>query len=183
MKLQLRGRTYETGTSTASPVFYRYGCVEFLNLGGSYIDTFLSGGLYRYAVVHASRITVRAVNAGSEPIILASTVLPHDWTAGSPTLTEMLDTPKCQRASIGSSSGMDRAVIVNQCSAREVLGKDYQIAKYQMDPTQAVSTTPLYTKEPAWVVAVSAFNASTAVSYRLEIEIDWAVEFYNLDSF
>jgi hypothetical protein len=78
---------------------------------------------------------------------------------------------------------MDRVTIVNSCTAREVLGKDYQVSRYQMDPTQAVATTPLQAKEPAWVVAVSAFNASTSISYRLEIEMDWAVEFYDLDSF
>jgi hypothetical protein len=78
---------------------------------------------------------------------------------------------------------MDKVTVVNSCTSKEVLGKDWQIAKYQMDPTQAASTTPIAAKEPAWIVCVSAFNASTSISYRLEIEIDWAVEFYNLDAF
>jgi hypothetical protein len=86
------------------------------------------------------------------------------------------------RITLGSNQGVDKGTIVNQCSSREVLGKDYQAAKYQMDITQATSTTPILSAEPAWIVGVSSFNSSTAISYRLEVELEWAVEFYNLDS-
>lgn len=182
-KVCLRGRTYETATASASPFFYKYGLVEFLNLGGSYIDTYLNGGLYKYAVIHANRITVKVVNMGSEPVILACAALPHSWTAGSPTLSELLDHPTSVRTIVSAYSGMDRGQIVNHASSREILGKDFQIARYQQDYTQATSTTPLVASEPAWVVALSAFNALTSVSFRMEIEIDWNVEFYNLDSF
>lgn len=147
------------------------------------MDTFLNGGLYKNAVVHASRITVRAVNTSAEPVILACASLPYNWTSGSPTLTEILDHPTCVRNTVGGNSGQDSRAIVNVATAKEVLGKDYQIAKYQMDFGQATSTTPIYVAEPAWVVAISAFNALTAISFRMQIEIDWNVEFYNLDSF
>ena len=183
MNLCLRGRTYETATTTASPLWFRYGLIEFLNLGGSYVDTFLNGGLYKYAVVHASRITLKAVNVGSEPLILACAPLPYSWVSGSPTVAEILDQPSCIRTTIGSSSGQDKGVVVNSASARKVLGKDYQLTKYQMDITQATTTTPISATEPAWVAAVSSFNGLTAVSFRMEVEIDWNVEFYNLDSF
>ena len=183
MKLCLRGRTYETATASASPFYYRYGLVEFLNLGGSYVDTFLNGGLYKYAVVHANRITVKYVNMGSEPVILACAALPASWSSGSPTLSELLDHPTAVRTQVSAYSGMDRATIVNHASARETLGKDFQIAKYQMDYTQAISTTPINAAEPVWVVAISSFNALTQISFRMEIEVDWNVEFYNLDSF
>ena len=183
MNLCLRGRTYETATTTASPLWFRYGLVEFLNLGGSYVDTFLNGGLYKYAVVHAARIHLKAVNVGSEPLILACAPLPYSWVSGSPTLAEILDQPSCVRTTIGSSSGQDKGVVVNSASARKVLGKDYQLAKYQMDITQATSITPISSAEPVWVVAVSSFNGLTAVSFRMEVEVDWNVEFYNLDSF
>lgn len=183
MNLCLRGRTYETATATASPLWFRYGLLEFLNLGGSYVDTFLNGGLYKFAVVHAARIHLKAVNVGSEPLILACAPLPYSWLSGSPTLAEILDQPSCVRTTVGSSSGQDKGLVVNASTARKVLGKDYQLAKYQMDITQATTTTPISSAEPVWTVAVSSFNGLTAVSFRMEVEIDWNVEFYNLDSF
>lgn len=147
------------------------------------MDTFLNGGLYKNAVVHASRITIRVVNTGAEPLILASAALPYNWIVGSPTLTELLDHPTSVRQTVGASSGQDSRAITNAATAREVLGKDYQIVKYQMDIGQATTTTPIYVAEPAWVVAVSAFNSLSTISFRMEVEIDWNVEFYNLDSF
>lgn len=183
MNLCLRGRTYETATATASPLWFRYGLLEFLNLGGSYVDTFLNGGLYKNAVVHSARITLKAVNVGSEPLILACAPLPYSWVTGSPTLAEILDQPSCVRTTVGSSSGQDKGILVNSASARKVLGKDYQLAKYQMSYSQATSTTPIDSSEPAWTCLVSSFNGLTAVSFRMEVEIDWNVEFYNLDSF
>ena len=77
---------------------------------------------------------------------------------------------------------MDKLTLTNAATVREVLGKGYQAVKYQMDAAQAVNTTPLSTEEPVWVVGLSAYNASTAISYRLEIEYEWNVEFYNLTS-
>ena len=183
MSLCLRGRTYETASTTASPLWFRYGLLEFLNLGGSYVDTFLNGGLYKNAVVHAARIHLKAVNVGSEPLILACAPLPYSWVSGSPTLAEILDQPSCVRTTVGSSSGQDKGLVVNASTARKVLGKEYQLAKYQMDITQATTTTPISNAEPVWTVAVSSFNGLTAVSFRMEVEIDWNVEFYNLDSF
>jgi len=157
--------------------------VEFLNGGGSYIETFLNGGLYKYAVVHANRITIKYVNMGSEPVILACAALPHNWTAGSPTMSELLDHPTSVRTVVSAYSGMDRAQITNHASAKEILGKDYQVAKYQVDFGQATSIIPINAVEPCWTVLISAFNALTAISFRMEVEIDWNVEFYNLDSF
>jgi len=146
------------------------------------VDTYLNGGLYKYAIVHGCRITVRVVNVGTEPIILASAVLPYNWTSGSPTIGELLDHPTAVRTTAGSSTGQDRAAIVNHATSKQVLGKDYQAAKYQMDYAQATSGSPVSLSSPAWTVLVSSFNALTAISYRLEVEMDWNVEFYNLDS-
>lgn len=183
MRLSLRGRTYETITSQTSPYYFRYGLLEPLGMGGSYIETFLNGGLYKYGVVHANRITLKLVNIGSEPLILASAVLPYSWTSGSPTISELMDHPTCVKAVTGASTGQDKCVVVNSASAKEVLGKEFQVARYQVDYTQAVSATPIVTTEPCWIVLVSAFNAASTISFRLEVEVDWNMEFYNLDSF
>ena len=107
------------------------------------MDTFLNGGLYKYAVVHSARITLKAVNVGLEPMILACAPLPYSWVTGSPTLAEILDQPSCVRTTIGGSSGVDKGLVVNSASAKRVLGKDYQLAKCQMDITQATTTTPI----------------------------------------
>ena len=180
MRVSLRARTYDSGTSVTSPVWNRYGLVEFLGKGGSYTDSLF--GLYEYAVVHGCRITIRVVNTGSEPILAAVAPLPYDWISGSPTLSELADVPRCVKGSTGGSGGLDKLVLVNAITTREALGKEYQVAKYQMDPTQAASTTPLVSTEPTWLVGLSAFNALTTVSYRLEVEFEWNVEFYNLTS-
>lgn len=180
MKISLRARTYDTGSSVGSPVWNRFGLVEFLSKGGTYTDSLF--GLYNYAVVHGSRITIRVVNVGSEPILACIAPLPFDWIGNSPTLSEITDTPRCVRGTTGGSSGMDRLVLSNTSTAREALGKDYQVTRYQMDSAQAASTTPIDSLEPVWAVALSAFNASTTISYRVEIELEWNVEFYNLTS-
>ena len=180
MRVSVRARTYDTGTSVASPVWNRYGFVEFLGKGGSYIDSLF--GLYENAIVHGSQITIRVVNMSSEPIMASIAPLPYDWISGSPTLSEILDAPRAVRASTGGNSGVDKLTLTNAATVREVLGKGYQAVKYQMDAAQAVNTTPLSTEEPVWVVGLSAYNASTAISYRLEIEYEWNVEFYNLTS-
>ena len=179
-KVRIRARTYETATASSSPFYYRYGLVEYLGLIGSYSDSLY--GLYRYARIHGCKITVRAVNIGSEPAILAVAPLPHDWTTGSPTLTELLDHPKAKRATLSSYSGMDRAEGTSYCTAHEVLGDEFQTVRYTMDSTQAASTTPLVASEPAWIVAFSSFNALTAVSFRLEVELEFDVKFFDLNS-
>jgi hypothetical protein len=183
MKVALRGRTYETISGGTTGTIFKYGLVEFLGLGGSYVDTFLNGGLYKYGVVHSNRITIRAVNVAAEPIIVACAAMPATFLSGSPTLSEVVDHPTCRRAICGASTGQDKAQVVNAASAREVLGQDYQIARYQMDYTQATSSTPIVSSEPVWVMWISSFNSLNAYSCRIEIEIDWNVEFYNLDSF
>ena len=80
------------------------------------------------------------------------------------------------------NGGVDKVQIVNSAFAKDILGVEYQTAKYQMDSLQAASTTPLVATEPAWNVVVSSFNASTAISFRLEVEFDWEVDFYDLDA-
>jgi len=118
----------------------------------------------------------------SEPLIIAVAPLPYNWASLSPTLTEILDAPRCVRKNTGGNGGQDRAVLVNAITSAQALGHDYQIARYQMDSTQAASTTPIVSTEPCWTLAMSSFNALTSVSYRAEIEFEWHVEFYNLDS-
>lgn len=180
MKVAIRGRSYQSGTSTPAPLYLQYGLVEFLGNGGSYIDTLF--GLYKYAKVHRSLIRLRLVNMGSEPLILACAPLPFNWNTGSPTLSEILDVPRCVRKTTGASGGIDKIEIVNSAFAKDILGSEYQTAKYQMDSSQAASGSPLVTTEPTWQVAVSTFNASTTFSFRLEIEFEWQVDFYDLDS-
>lgn len=176
----MKGRTYDTGTSVTSPVYNRYGLVEFLQRGGNFTDSLY--GLYLAAVTHGCRISLKLINMSSEPILLAVAPLPYSWISGSPTLAEILDTPRCVRATVGGNSGMDKVSISNFASSREVLGKDYQASRYVMDATQAASSTPLNPDEPCWVVCLSAFNASTAISYRLEVELEYNTEFFNLTS-
>ena len=180
MKVVLRGRTYDTGSSATAPVYSRYGLVEFLQRGGSYSDTLFQ--LYRHAKVHHSKITLRLVNMSSEPLILAVAPLPADWNTGSPTLGEILDVPRCVRKTTGGSGGMDKVVITNSAYAKDLLGAEYVTARYQMDSTQAASSTPIISNEPTWNVVVSSFNAATAISYRLEVELEWLADFYDLDS-
>jgi len=180
MKVSIRARTYETGTSVTSPIWYTYGIVEFLGRGGSYIDSLF--GLYKNAVIHAATITVKAVNMSSEPLIVAVAPLPHNWSTLSPTIAEICDAPRCVRRNTGGNSGQDRAILSTSISTAKALGHDYQIARYSMDSTQAASTTPLIATEPAWTLALSSFNSLTSASYRAEIEMEWHVEFYNLDS-
>ena len=86
------------------------------------------------------------------------------------------------RTTAGSSTGQDRAAIVNHATSKQVLGKDHQAARYQMDYAQATSGTPVFLGSPAWTVLVSSFNSLTAISYRLEVEMYWNVEFCNLES-
>ena len=167
-------------TASSSPFYYRYGLVEFLGLPGAYSDSLY--GLYKYARIHGCRITVRAVNVGSEPAILAVAPLPHNWTTGSPTVAEILDQPKCKRTTLSSYTGMDRAEVSAYCTAAEVLGDEFQISKYNMDAGQAASTTPLVADEPTWMILFTSFNASTAVSFRIEIELEFDVKFFDLTS-
>ena len=77
---------------------------------------------------------------------------------------------------------MDRAEISSFCTAKQALGDEWQITRYNMDATQAASTTPLAADEPAWIVLYTSFNALTAVSFRLEIELEFDVNFFDLDS-
>lgn len=122
------------------------------------------------------------MNMGTEPLILAVAPLPYSWISGSPTLSEILDQPRCVRKSCGASTGKDTASLSSAHSVKSLLGKEFNIASYQMTATQAASSTPLSSDEPVWVVAVSAFNALYAVSFRLEIELEFSSEFYSLTS-
>ena len=94
----------------------------------------------------------------------------------------MLDDPGMKRVTVGSNSGMDRVSLTSFTTTKAVCGKSFQAAKYQMDATQAASSTPILSDEPVWYVAISSFNALSAVSYRLEVELQYNAEFYNLTS-
>ena len=180
MRVRLKGRTYDSGTAVTSPLFNRYGLVEFLQRGGSFADSLF--GLYNNAVVHGCKINLRLVNTSSEPIILAVCPLPYNWVSGSPTLSEILDDPGVVRTTCGSNSGKDSVAITSFTTTKAVTGKAYQAGKYRMDATQAASSTPLLSDEPVWYVAISSFNALSAISYRLEVELEFNCEFYNLTS-
>jgi len=180
MKILLKGRTYETGTGTSPPIYYQYGILEFLNRGGSFTDTMFT--LYKWAVIQHCKITVRLVNLGTEPLLAAIAPLPYDWPAGSPTMSELIDCPRSTKKTTGGNQGSDKTILTRAISSREVLGKAYQIARYQMNAAQAASTTPIFPNEPSWIVGISSFNSSTAISYRMEVEFEWHVDFYNLDS-
>ena len=180
MNVRLRARTYETASATASPIYFRYGLVEPLGFPGQYSDSLF--GLYKLARIHGAKVTIRAVNIGSEPVILAIAPLPHDWTSGSPTLAELLDHPACKRITLSAYTGMDRGVVSSYTTASKVLGDEFQTGRYNVDATQAASTTPMFANEPAWVVVCSAFNALTSISFRLEVEFEYEYKFFNLNS-
>lgn len=180
MRVRLNARTYDTGTAVASPLYLQYGIVEFLGNSGNFSDSLY--GLYKQAIIHNARITLRCVNMGTEPIILACAILPSSWTASTPTLSELLDRPGCVRKTVGPTSGMSNASISASTSAKAVLGKDFLLARFAQNIAQASSSTPIDPDEPVWTVAVSAFNALTAISYRLEVELEYGTEFYSLDS-
>lgn len=77
---------------------------------------------------------------------------------------------------------MDKAEISNAATSKSLLGSDFAAIRYQMDQAQASSATPIYNEEPCWTVVTSAFNALNAISFRLEVEITYNVEYFNLDS-
>ena len=180
MRVSTRSRTYETGSSTASPLYFQYGLVEFLGKPGQYSDSLF--GLYKYAVIHGVRINLKVVNMGSEPLIFAVAPLPFSWVGSTPTLAEILDAPRCVRTTVGGSTGMDKAEISNAITAKALLGSDVAALRYQQDQARAGSTTPLFPDEPCWTVVLSAFNALNTVSFRVEVELTYNVEYFNLDS-
>ena len=180
MRVSTRSRTYETGSSTASPLYFQYGLVEFLGKPGQFSDSLF--GLYKYAVIHGAKINLKVVNMGAEPLIFAVAPLPHSWVASTPTLGEILDAPRCVRTTVGGSTGMDKAEISNAITAKALLGSDSAVVRYQQTQAQASSSTPTFPDEPCWTVALSAFNAVTAISFGFEVELTFNVEYFNLDS-
>lgn len=180
MKVRIKTRTYETATNATSPLFSIGGLVEFLGYPGSYSDSLF--GLYKYARIRASKITLRLVNAGTEPIILAVAPMPYDFATSTPTVAEILDHPKVVRTTVGPNTGVSNGKIVNAVTVASVLGKEFVSSRYEITQAQAASTTPIEASEPAWIMLVSAFNGLTQVSYRLEIEKEYDVEWYSLDS-
>lgn len=180
MKVNLRARTYETASAAISPLYFRYGLFEFLGRTGNYSDSLF--GLYKYAIIYGGRIRLRAVNTGSEPLILAVAPLPYGWVGSTPTVGELLDNPRCVRATIGSNSGMDKVEIVNTATAKQLLGSDLAALRYQQDQAQASSSTPVFNEEPCWTAVCTSFNGLSTVSFRIEVEIEYNVQFFNLDS-
>ena len=180
MRVRIKTRTYETATNAASPLFSIGGLVEFLGYPGSYSDSLY--GLYKYARIRASKITLRLVNAGTEPVILAVAPMPYDFATSTPTVAELLDHPAVARTTVGPNSGSSNGVISKAVTAASVLGKEFVSSRYEITQAQSVSTTPIEASEPAWIMLVSAFNGLTQVSYRLEVEKEYDVEFYSLDS-
>jgi hypothetical protein len=179
LKVKLKARTYETGTATSN-VDYRYGIVEFLGKQSSFNDSLF--GLYNFAIIRACRITAKLINMQSEPIVFAIAPLPYNWSSGSPTTAELLDAPRSVKSTVSGVGGMDRAQLTNYITSQKVLGEPWQVARYQMDATQAANTTPMFNDEPVWHLYVTSFNSSTGVGYRIEVELEYDVEFYNLNS-
>ena len=55
--------------------------------------------------------SLRLVNAGTEPIILAVAPMPYDFATSTPTVAELLDHPKVARTAIGPNSGASNGVV------------------------------------------------------------------------
>ncbi len=179
MNVVIRGRTYDSLTASSSPVFNRSGITQFFGRGGSYIDSLF--GLYRYASVKAVKLTAKVVNTGSEPIILAIAQVPYDWTSGSPTLSELLDQPFARKTIVGSSTGKDTAQLTVSTTVAKALGNEFQASKYIMNAATASSGVS-DNDQPVYITALSAFNALSAISCRIEYEVEWHVTFFSLDS-
>ena len=143
MRVRVKTRTYETATNSASPLFSIGGLVEFLGYPGSYSDSLY--GLYKYARIRASKITLRLVNAGTEPIILAVAPMPYDFATSTPTVAELLDHPRVARTAVGPNSGTSNGVVSNAVTVASVLGKEFVSSRYEITQAQSVSATPIVT--------------------------------------
>lgn len=180
LRVRLKSRAYETFTNTSSPIFSSYGLVEFLGVTPSYFDSLF--GLYKSVRIHASKITVRLINMGAEPIILGVSILPIAFPSNTPTLNELLDSPDCSKKTVSGVGGLDKIVITKSTTTAKVLGSSASGVLYTMNQAQAASTTPLSNDEPAWIYGISAHNGTTQISCRVEFEMEYDAEFFSLDS-
>jgi len=178
-RVRLRKRIYDTGTNVSSPVFTGYGALEPLAQNPNYMTEFFT--MYKRARIHATNVTVRLHNTGSEPIELVVAYLPINFTTGTPTMAEIVEKTGSARNTASVSGGMDKIIVRNSASIPRLLGGKQYLADYDFDATQAASSTPISADEPGTVIAYSAFNSSSMISYRIEILLEYDFEFYDQD--
>jgi hypothetical protein len=179
-KVRLRARNYDTGTSVTSPVWNRYGILEPLNIDPLFQAELFT--MYKRARIHGCTLTLKLHNLGTEPIEMCVASLPYSYVTGSANMNELVDKPGSRRVTVSGAGGMDRATLIKSVSSRQVLGNEWGLADYDFDAAQANTSTPISADEPAWTIGLSAFNQSTAISYRLEIVLEWDYEFYDQDA-
>jgi len=180
MQIRLRARDYQTFTSSASPNFGLYGLLEFLGHSGSYSDSLY--GLYQNCRIDGSKITMKVVNMGAEPLILAVAQIPFQFFSSTPTLTELMDQPSCVKTTISGVGGMDKGSVTSVASTKQVLGSAVQGAQFYINQAQAASSTPIDGNEPIWGWAISSFNGTTQISARVEVELEYDCHFFELNS-
>jgi hypothetical protein len=119
---------------------------------------------------------------GAEPLILGLARMPFTFYTSTPTLAELLDHPSAVKTTISGVGGMDKGLVTLTASTSQLLGSAAQGTQFAMTQAQAASGTPLALDEPVWTYVLSAFNGSSNVSARVEVEIEYDATFYDLNS-
>jgi hypothetical protein len=180
LKVRLRRREWFSTTSTAVPIYTAFGLLEPVGQIPSYLTQLMGPStLYKRARIHASTITCTLVNVGSEPLLGLTAIAPYNTTTGGSSVTELVDKPHTVHKIASGVTGMDRVSWTNSVSSRTVLGKDAYLSDFDFDYTQATNSSPIQADEPGWLVVISNFNGAGNVSYRLEVVLEWDVEFFD----
>lgn len=178
-KVSLVARDYDSGSSIASPMWYRYGLLEPLGRLPQYLATLFT--MYRKARIVYSSLSVKLVNTGSsEPIELVVGTMPFNWVSGSPTISELIGKVGTRRQIASAAGGLDRCSITRGIASKTVLGHEYMLADYDFSLAQASSFTPIDAEEPVWTFTATALNSAAQIDYRLEVVINYDIEFFDL---
>lgn len=156
---------------------WRFGLSQFWNqLPGYYVELMK---IYKMSRIISVSVKVTVINTtANTPAEVVLCVLPYsDY---SKTLAQVKLMQKAAVAYLSGSGGIDKVVLSKTANLRAVLGVDSRMVRdYQQSASEAASTLALLPDTP--VLALYVGGASTEPTLRVFIEIDYLVEFFELE--
>jgi len=168
---------WSTDTTTTTLSSWRFGLAQFWNQKPGYYDEYMK--LFKMSRLTSVKVKCTVINTtANTPAEVVLVTLPYsDY---SRTLAEVKQLPSASIRYLSGSGGLDKVTVQQTGSLSKALRFDASAVRdYQQSASEAASTLALLPDTP--VLALYVGGASTEPTMRVFIEVDYAIEFFELE--
>ena len=170
---------YDIRAANTTPAVTLIGLVDFYNQLPSYAALFYQ--VYRYARINAVNLSCELVATGSEPLIMAASVLPY-YQAHSTALDvlQLATRPGAISKISGASAGTSRVIMSKTYKTAEELGQIEFAPDAWQTYADALNTTSMNVNHPYIAVGVDSINPVATWAGTIRIKATYHMQFFEL---